>query len=219
MTTTATNTTSDDRTLDMSAAGPKYPYRVGPERSPEQVRAAIDEALQGVDSMIYSVVRRRLAGQTEANVQELAQRCRIHLWTYSLPRFDAHRTPNVKVSTFLHCCISRFVSQEVRSESRARYRCKLIPDGDLAACATPAPDESNDRAIEAFVARLAADPEKYLPAAQAKAFRTYLAARPGAPMREMCHATGHVAPASLCNLFARLRQTIIELAIKEGVLQ
>src|SRR5689334_1782889 len=87
---------------DDPASGPQFPFKVDEHTTAvdrESITREVSEILAGVEDMLFQIARKRARGQLDDDgVEEIVQRCRFHLWTHSLPRFDAAR--GFKITTY-----------------------------------------------------------------------------------------------------------------------
>src|SRR5262249_37813293 len=95
---------------------------------------------------------------------DIAQEVRFHLWTHSLPRFDAWRKPRSKVGTFLRHCMFDAVTDQLRKISRRRRSRRISR-------LRPAPDNFADRQIEQLSEDIMAAPERFFRATKAQVLR------------------------------------------------
>ena len=192
------------------------------DQSPE-TNALVSEVLRGVDSLIYSIARRRCRGMVdESTIQDIVQRCRIYLWERSLPKYDAHR--GVKISTYLFGCIKNFLRSEIRqqliSPSKVREQHFLrIPVGNeltmSGAANLIAPDTSLDDKIEAIAASITAHPERFLTKNQTRIFRAVVDAPHSTSLQEISAGLGYRNQSSLSTALARIRLRIAAVAIED----
>lgn len=140
----------------------RFPFRAARPEEEDEVREAIGQAIEGVEGMLWLLARqtlRRLGG--EADIEDEVQQCRLHLFTYSLPRFDASR--HSKVTTFARSCIANFFARSARNEMRKRYRRRrvyTIPSDSLDR--QPTSSTGSDRPIERLAGQIMAQPEAFL---------------------------------------------------------
>ncbi|MGC4031464.1 MAG: sigma factor [Tepidisphaeraceae bacterium] len=192
-------------------AVPVYPY-AGNDTA---TREAIDAVLRGVENMIRDEVRKYFPGADAADRDDLAQKVRVHLWSYSLPRFDASK--GAKVSTFCCVCI-RFKLlglQPKPPRPGAKYlrrkpkplRLNLMADDDL-----HAGDQTHDRAIEELARAIIANPEQFgLSSTQIGVLNAVIAAPPDTRTMDLARQLGYANPSSLCSTIVRIKERLTEV--------
>jgi hypothetical protein len=88
----------------------RYPFRAANEAEQREINKRIGIVLEGIEDMLFELAREIAPrGFCRDDHEELVQRTRVHLWQYSLPRYDGRRKPSVKVSTFVFYCAGRFM--------------------------------------------------------------------------------------------------------------
>jgi hypothetical protein len=211
---------------------PATPAQIGPERAAQEqreVNANVSLILSGTEDLLYSIAWKMLGKYvtTAADVDDVVQKCRVWLWKYALPRYDAHRIPRVKPSTFIFFTVNRWMMGESRTIRRRwdhpQHRSGTSPDrhhagGADALAAIIAPDCSLDRAIEAVAADVRACPEKYLTHIQCRVFKA-VQASPKITMTALARELGYHQLSSLCIIVKRIHQRIRDIDIEEASLR
>lgn len=195
----------------------QFPYRA---TSPEHqiiINGQVSEIMRAVEDMVYQLTRKRARNQVDDDqVNEIVQRCMIWMWQKSLPKYDALRTPRVKVSTFIYRCAQNFIKQEIRSIMRGRLSKRRITyiDPDLMLQSLQAQDTTLDEKIHSLANDVQEHPEKYLTEAQVAVFNAIVHNK-GELMKDLAVKLGYKRASSLSMMKRRIFERIAELDIEE----
>lgn len=197
--------------------GIQFPFRATGPQDQLRVNALVSRELGNVDNMIYQLVRQRVRGLVDdATVQEIVQECRQWLWQKSLPKYDAHRVPFVKISTFINTCARNFIKQEIRRLTRRRISKKRTTtiDPEIMLQGLHAPDTRLDERVQAVAEDVLAHPEKYLTAAQVEVFKKIIA-NPTMLMKDVATELDYQRASSLSMMLRRIRERLCEIDLEE----
>ena len=203
-------------------AGKRFPFRARTKAEQPLINALVSDALDGVERMIRSLVRRNCqSGRfSEHDIEDIVQMCRIWLWERSLPKYDAWRMPRVKLSTFLYRCVANFVGQEVRRRLNGRPTPISLTDA-MSNCLLDQdqPDPMvDDRRIEQIAKYIMAHPEEYFTPIQTRVFKALLA-NPHTKREDLATQLGYTRASPLSMLFRRICDKIMALDINEQALK
>lgn len=144
-----------DDQLHLPRADRQFPYRAANPAEADEIRLEADAILKAVEGIVvrfsYEIAP---AGFTKEDLQDLQQEVRLHLWRNALPRYDAWRTPRVKVSTFLYRSGWRATLDHARRMKRRRR----LPVDSLGDHDPHARDTLQDRLIETLAHQILTDP-------------------------------------------------------------
>lgn len=184
----------------------RYPFRAArPEEEPE-VRAAIDAVLKISEGLLWEYAYRFWPHACREILEDEVQLARVHLFEYSLPRFDATR--HSKVTTFACACIAHFFMCRARSEMRKRRRTRSSNILDY----LPSPSTGSDRQIEQLAEQIRANPENYMSKRQAEVFVAIQARGDTQELRQIAREVGYANPSSISMIQQRIRQSICRAA-------
>ena len=195
----------------------QFPFRSTSPQHLVHLNRRISRVLDAVDRMIYEQARRKGSGRVDdSQIQEIVQRCRIWLWEKSLPKYDAWRTPPVKVSTFLYQCVHNFMKQEFRGVARKKVgrRQMMYCDPDVMLHTLQARDTSMDDRIAAKAEDILYRPECYLTEAQVIVFKAMID-NPTILMKDLAVMLGYQRASSLSMMTRRIRDRLTEIDIEE----
>ena len=185
----------------------QFPYRAATTAEQPAVDAAIGVVLTSVDRMLHKLARDRLPPSTSrADLEDAVQDTRIHLWRYALPRFD--RTRRTAVTTWCFECSRNFLRDAARRIKRERQRRPQKLPVLLAA-----PDNGNDRAIQALAERVHQQPEQFMSRTQAEVFRA-VEGRGDRQIRDVARDFGYAQASSVSILRVRAVAGLRELAAR-----
>jgi AraC-like DNA-binding protein len=202
-------------TRQYGLTGERYPFRPRPGHAgdTEFLRLEANLVLLGIDAMIYARIRARMQRHVDDHsVDDIAQRCRAHLWSRCLPAFDTGY--KVKLGTYLYRCIDNFVRSEHQILSR-RLRRAIASDPELMGQSIPAPDSRLDHHVEALAEDIRANPERYLSPRQAKVLRSRLA-RPAVSVNDLARSLGYSHASNLSLMLRRIMERIAAINIEDG---
>jgi hypothetical protein len=129
----------------LSRAKRQYPYLPLNAVEAIEVRQEAGAVFEGITDLVRLLVQTRFRGSSRHDHEDVRQEVFKHLWAHSLPRFDAHRRPTPKLSTFLCHCAKNHISLIARTLT-ARSRAFITSHADAAFVV--APDQQHDRQIE-----------------------------------------------------------------------
>ena len=207
-------------TCEVVGAGtwdPKFPFKPCNAEDSSRINQEVSAILAGIEDLLYQRVRKRSRGQLdEDQVQEIVQRCRIWLWEKSLPKYDAHRVPHVKVSTYLYQCADNFIKQELRSAVRRHISRKKMTyvDPDLMLHTVHAQDTHLDDRIAVVAGDVLKHPGKYLTTAQVAVFEAMINS-PGVLMKDLAKRLGYQRASSLSMMMRRIRERIAQIDVED----
>lgn len=207
---------SDCNEAHLPRADRRYPYKPLTPAEAAEVAAEVGSILHGVERMLYGAARKRLGN--DAAVDDVVQHTRLHLWQTALPKYDAHRVPRVKVSTFIYRCANNIMRDEIRALKARRRRTpdSFTSSGIDASRGCGAADDRLDRKVEALAADVLENPERYLRGPeQCAAFRAVTSAPTGMPIKEIARRLGYKRSSSLSTIMHRIRKRIAEIDIED----
>ena len=180
---------------------------------PPHDREEANTILLGIQNMIYKRVRDIASTYQDDDVEEIAQKCMIHLWTKSMPKYVPDRRPHVKMSTFLHECATNFILQEVRSRKRAETTSRAIRIAQQSDDTQPAHDSAVDQVIDTAAIRIVESPEKYFTVSQRRVFNI-MVENAHLPKKDIARILGYKRASSLSTMLLRIRNRIKEIDVE-----
>lgn len=148
---------ADERHLPLAQR--RFPFRPLNEVEVAEVREAAGLAIMAMWPAIRKHCRRYLPSSRGGHdLEDAAQNVALHIFTHSLPRFDAHR--GVKLSTFLYRCIWQAAFAE-GDKAKSRPTLSTMPGQSIDRFATNQESQEN-RVVERVIEDIAADANQLL---------------------------------------------------------
>lgn len=160
--------------------------------------------------MVYKLVRNRrnvtASLRSEDDVQELVQKCMIHLWEKSLPKYK--QGSNAKVSTFLYRCAKNYISQEVRSTVRKKMAGKsIVIEHDLVMSSLKSKPHYGDKVLDHAAAHIVHNPRKVLTQVQCRVFWAMID-NPDMLRKDLATLLGYKLHSSFSTMIRRIKERI-----------
>ncbi len=150
-------------------------------------------------------------GFCEDTLDDLIQRCIIHIWQHSLPRYDTRE--GTKVTTFIHyCAFNYFRLHMTRTYRRAQSEAESAPDEEFAE--RVAPEDGADHKIEELARSIIDNPEFFLTSVQAEVLTT-IVNHPRLKMQEVAKMLGYTSACTLSHIMQRIRKRITDLDVED----
>ncbi len=141
----------------------RFPFRPANDAELPEVLADAAAAVGGAREIIRSVCRSSIPSWLHSmHLHDVVQEVSIQLIYRALPRYDARRRPQTKLSTYLYQCARVAALDQARRLQRRKNTVGTATlDADL-----PGPDRSADAAVEQLATAILARPDDHLTTAK-----------------------------------------------------